>query len=211
MAGAHDHSAGRIPFWVHQIVELLLGMLLLLQGARTGEHVVVLAGMGAVLLLLAVCSEGALAAWPWIGPRLHRVLDLVVAAALAVSPLVLGITHVLSIVVLELAAGAMVWLGVRTEWRRTARRPARSTPAPSTTHAPSTPHAPGRPPAAGPRADSPPVARKLGAAVGKARDDGPRQLGRLVGRAHRAAKAAMTSPEEASSDPETPADGPPAP
>jgi hypothetical protein len=199
MAGSHDHSVGRIPFWVHQIVELLLGMLLLLQGARTGEHVALLVGMGAVLLLLALCSEGALAAWPWIGPRLHRVLDLVLAAALAVSPLVLGVSHVLSIVVLELAAGAMVWLGLRTEWRRPARRPTRTEPAPA-------------PPAAEPgAAATPPVARKLGAAVGKARDDGPRQLGRLVGRAHRAARSAMRSPQEATSDPEPPADGPPGP
>jgi hypothetical protein len=32
----------------------------------------------------------------------------------------------------------------------------------------------------------------MGGAVGKARDDGPRQLGRFVGKAQRAAKAAMT-------------------
>jgi hypothetical protein len=202
MPGPHDHSAGRIPFWVHQIVELLLGMLLLLQGARTGEHVVLLVGMGAVLLLLALCSDGALAAWPWIGRRLHRILDLVLAAALAVSPLVLGVSHVLSIVILELAAGAMVWLALRTEWRRPARRPARARPA---SPAPAPPRSAGPPPA------TPPAARKLGAAVGKARDDGPRQLGRLVGRAHRAARSAMRSPEDPASGSETPPDAPPAP
>ena len=42
--------------------------------------------LGAVLLLLALCSDGALGAWPWIGRRLHRVLDLVAAGVLAAEP-----------------------------------------------------------------------------------------------------------------------------
>src|SRR6478735_9422353 len=123
MAGAHDHPpAGRVPFWIHQLVELLLGGLLLVQGARTGEHTAVLVTLGALLLLLALCSEGALAAWPWIGRRLHRVLDLVAAGVLALSPLALGLDHILPIVILEVAAAAMVWLALRTEWRTPVKR-----------------------------------------------------------------------------------------
>src|SRR6478752_9962173 len=126
MAGAHDHpsapSAGRVPFWIHQLVELLLGGLLLVEGARTGEHTVVLVTLGGLLLLLALCSDGALAAWPWIGRRLHRVLDLVAAAVLALSPLALGLDHALPIVILEVAAAAMVWLALRTEWRTPVKR-----------------------------------------------------------------------------------------
>src|SRR3954453_591182 len=148
MAGTHDHAAdhaaaGRVPFWIHQLVELLLGMLLLVQGARTGEHTAVLVTLGVVLLLLAVCSEGALAAWPWIGRRLHRVLDLVVAAVLALSPLALGLDHVLAIVILEVAAAAMVWLALRTEWRTKAKRSPRRRPqASAATPAPPTPAPP---------------------------------------------------------------------
>src|SRR6516165_12357904 len=98
MPGAPDqHAASRIPFWVHQIVELLLGALLLLQGARNGEHTAVLVTLGVVLVLLAVCSDGPVGAWPWIGRRLHRVLDLVAAAALAAAPLVLGFDGVIAI------------------------------------------------------------------------------------------------------------------
>src|SRR6478752_4517019 len=123
MAGAHDHPpAGRVPFWIHQLVELLLGGLLLVEGARTGEHTAVLVSLGALLLLLALCSDGALAAWPWIGRRLHRALDLIAAAVLALSPLVLGLDHVLAIVILEVAAAAMVWLALRTEWRTPVKR-----------------------------------------------------------------------------------------
>src|SRR5689334_25318138 len=112
MAGAHDHPAGRVPFWLHQLVELLLGVLLLVEGARTGEHTAVLVSLGGVLLLLALCSDGALGAWPWIGRRLHRVLDLVAAGVLALSPLVLGVDHMLAIVILEVAAVALVWLAL---------------------------------------------------------------------------------------------------
>src|SRR6476469_4590413 len=130
MAGTHDHAAdhaavGRVPFWIHQLVELLLGVLLLVQGAHTGEHTAVLVTLGALLLLLALCSDGALAAWPWIGRRLHRALDLIAAAVLALSPLVLGLDHVLAIVILEVAAAAMVWLALRTEWRATPTRAAK--------------------------------------------------------------------------------------
>ena len=50
-------SLGRVPFWIHQLVELLLGILLLVQGARTGEHTVVLVTLGSLLLLLALLQR----------------------------------------------------------------------------------------------------------------------------------------------------------
>ena len=68
-----------MPFWAHQLAEMLLGGLLLIEGARTGQHTAVLVGMGGALLLLSLLSDGALGAWPWIGRRLHRVLDFVAA------------------------------------------------------------------------------------------------------------------------------------
>ena len=224
MADAHDHAGGRIPFWIHQLVELLLGILLLVQGARSGEHTAELVTLGCVLLLLALCTDGAFGAWTWIGRRLHRTLDVVVAAALALSPLVFGFDHALAIVIVEIAAAAMLWLAFRTEWRtRAARKPARPAPASptpstpstsppvpsSTPPSPSTPASPSKPPS--PPTPAVPVARKLGSAVGKARDDGPRQLGRLVGRAQRAAKAAMTpdpAPPQPSEGLATPPDSP---
>ena len=92
-------------------------------------HTAVLVGMGGALLLLSLCSDGALGAWPWIGRRLHRVLDLVAAAVLAASPLLLSLDSVLPIVILEAAALGMVWLAVRTNW--VARRPRSVLAAPS--------------------------------------------------------------------------------
>ena len=212
MAGEHDRSpAGLVPFWAHQLAEMLLGGLLLVEGARTGEHTAVLVGMGSLLLLLALMSDGALGAWPWIGRRLHRVLDLVAAAALAVSPLVLSLDAVLPVVILEVAALGMLWLALRTNWTVRARRSARTRsaappaapPAPAPVPVPSSPV---------PSSPAPPLARKLGTVAGKARDDGPRQLGRAVGRLRRAARGSggpAAPPPATDPPPGAPPDAPP--
>lgn len=212
MAGEHDRSpAGLVPFWAHQLAEMLLGGLLLVEGARTGEHTAVLVGMGSLLLLLALMSDGALGAWPWIGRRLHRVLDLVAAAALAVSPLVLSLDAVLPVVILEVAALGMLWLALRTNWTVRARRSARTRsaappaapPAPAPAPVPSSPV---------PSSPAPPLARKLGTVAGKARDDGPRQLGRAVGRLRRAARGSggpAAPPPATDPPPGAPPDAPP--
>jgi hypothetical protein len=180
---------------------MLLGGLLLVEGARSGQHTAVLVGMGSALLLLSLLSDGALGAWPRIGRKLHRVLDFAAAAVLAVSPLVLSLDAALAIVILEAAALGMVWLGLRTNW--TPRR-ARTRPQPESSAPPPKPAAPAEP-----------IARKLGAALGKARDDGPRQLGRAVGKARNrlredgaADSTAPTTPAPAPPPAPSAADGP---
>ena len=219
MAGEHDRSpAGLVPFWAHQLAEMLLGGLLLVEGARTGEHTAVLVGMGSLLLLLALMSDGALGAWPWIGRRLHRVLDLVAAAVLAVSPLVLSLDAVLPVVILEVAAlghalaGAPHQLdGPRPPLRPhpSGRAPGRSPgPAPAPAPTPGSP-APSSP---APSSPAPPLARKLGTVAGKARDDGPRQLGRAVGRIRRASRGSggpAAPPPATDPPPGAPPDAPP--
>jgi pyruvate/2-oxoglutarate dehydrogenase complex dihydrolipoamide acyltransferase (E2) component len=221
MAGEHDRSpAGLVPFWAHQLAEMLLGGLLLVEGARTGEHTAVLVGMGSLLLLLALMSDGALGAWPWIGRRLHRVLDLVAAAALAISPLVLSLDAVLPVVILEVAALGMLWLALRTNWTVRARRSARTRPATPPAAPPAAPPAPAPAPTPGspapsssaPPSPAPPLARKLGTVAGKARDDGPRQLGRAVGRIRRAARGSggpAAPPPATDPSPGAPPDAPP--
>ena len=192
MAGDHDRTAaGTVPFWAHQLAEMLLGGLLLIEGARTGQHTAVLVGLGSALLLLSLMSGGALGAWPWIGRRLHRILDFAAAAVLAAIPLLLSLTAALPIVILEVAALGMVWLAVQTNWapkRTRARVDPTPDPAPSSTP---TPEAvpPVLPTKAVPTVPGPPLARQLGSAVAKAKTDGPRQLGRAVGRARAKAKA----------------------
>src|SRR5436305_6463941 len=158
MAGDHERSGpATVPFWAHQLAEMLLGGLLLIEGARTGQHTAVLVGMGGALLLLSLLSDGALGAWPYIGRRLHRSLDLVAAAILALSPLLLAVDTVLPIVVLEAAALGMLWLAPRTNCAapraRRARRPAAARPQPEAPAAPA------------PAAPAAPLARQPGAAV----------------------------------------------
>ncbi len=192
MAGAHDRGpAGLVPFWAHQLAEMLLGGLLLVEGARTGQHTAVLVGMGSALLLLSLLSDGALGAWPRIGRRLHRILDFAAAAVLAVSPLVLGLDAVLAIVILEAAAVGMVWLALRTNW--TPRR------VKATSKAAPTPRAPVAPSPA-----PPPLARKAGQAVAQARDDVPRRLGRVVGRARDRFREASAGDRPAAAPERTP-------
>ena len=80
----------RVPFWAHQLAEMLLGVVLLFEGARTGTHVAVVV-VGVVLILFSLMTEGPLCAWPVIPRKLHRVGDVVFAVVLVASPLLLGI------------------------------------------------------------------------------------------------------------------------
>jgi hypothetical protein len=195
-----SHAGGDIPFWVHQVAEMLLGGLLLIEGARTGQHTAVLFAMGGALLLLSLTSDGALGAWPWIGRRVHRLLDFAAAAVLAVSPLFLSVDSALPVVILEAAALGMVWLAWQTNWAPKAKQPKKPPPAkagkprsvpgpdpvpdqvsqaaPAPAPAPST----GPAPAQAPR-PAPALAEKVGGTVARATTDAPRRLGRAVGRA----------------------------
>jgi hypothetical protein len=112
---------------------------------------------------------------------------------------------VLAIVILELAAGAMLWLALRTAW------PARAAPPPASAATPPEPERSATTSGSPTSRPAVPLARRAGAAIGKARDDGPRQLGRLVGRAQRAAKAAMAPEPPAEPDAEPTAGPPPSP
>ena len=185
-SAATERLRGDVPFWMHQVVEMLLGVLVMIEGARDGNHTAVVVSLGATLLLMSLLSDGALGAWTLIGRRLHRAFDALVVGAFAVAPLVFSISDALPIVVLEGAALALAWLWFRTQWVKRAgtRRffPTfnRHRMADATTEA-----VPATPPA-DPAADSAPaeipVARRLGAVAGRMRDDGPRTAGRIVGR-----------------------------
>jgi hypothetical protein len=191
MAGEHQRSpTGGVPFWAHQLAEMLLGGVLMVEGARTGRHTAVLVGLGGALVVLGLASDGALGAWPLVGRRLHRIVDVVAAAVLAASPLVLSIDDVLAVVLLEAAALGMLWLALRTEWAARPRRAPRAR----------------RPPPPEAASPGPTLARRLGAATGKARAEGPRRLGQAVGRARR---ATPSGPGRASRPPSDPPVGPP--
>ena len=103
---------GKQPFWMHQIVEYLLGGTLLAQGLQSPEPVApALAGL-LVLANAATVRGAAFSAFRLVSRRVHRVLDLVVIAAvvvLAVQPWI-DADDGLRLVMLGIAAGlGFVW------------------------------------------------------------------------------------------------------
>ena len=195
-----DRETGaRVPFWAHQLAEILLGVVLLFEGARTGTHVAVMAA-GIALLVFSVITDGPLSAWPLIPRRIHRIGDFVFAGIFAVSPFLFGVDDAAGIVLLGAAAVVMLWLGLRSDFRTPAKRRGRrsepaprpnptATPKPNPTATP-TPNPTANPtatpkPAAGPVAARPavPSARDAGRTLGRLRTGGLRAVGRAVGKA----------------------------
>ena len=159
-----------IPFALHQAAELLLAILLIVVGIHVaGPSQIFLIVGGAFLVLLAVLSDGPLAAWELLSRRAHRVADWIGIAVLALLPAVPGRT-LLSAFLLEFCALAVWRLNASTRFEpRPARPRLRSAAAPP----PAPPSAPpvSRPaPAAGlpPAADLAlrRTARKAGIAAG---------------------------------------------
>lgn len=76
------------PFWIHQLVEYIIGLALIAQGMQDPEPLVpTLAGV--VVLVNAAAVRGPMGAFRFIGRAAHRWLDLLVAAAIlaaAVQP-----------------------------------------------------------------------------------------------------------------------------
>jgi hypothetical protein len=207
---------GRVPFWAHQLAELLLGVVLLFEGARNGTHVAVMAAGGA-LLLFTLVTDGPLAAWPRLPRRAHRIGDFGFAGLLAVSPLLVGADDVLAIVLLEVAAVVMLWLALRGDFRPPkARRPRRDVPPPAAAR-PAAPapasSAPAGDPEPAPRSApnvSVPSARDAGRALGRLRTGGVRAVGRAVGRAS-AERASEQASDAGATGPQAGAPAPPRP
>lgn len=70
------------PFWIHQLVEYLIGVALIAQGMQDPSPVVPTVA-GVLIVVNAAAVRGPLGAFKFIGRKLHRWLDLLVGAALA--------------------------------------------------------------------------------------------------------------------------------
>ena len=153
----------RISFWVHQATEYAIGFLLLTTAIRlVGPPMTHALGGGLLFISLAAVTKGPLAALRWIGRPTHRILDFVLAAVLAASPLLLRFDNVAMTILAEVVAVAVLLLIRRTAY---ADKPKPDRRAAATTFDTVTRAATGG-------------ARMAGRLAGKA----PRQLGRLVGR-----------------------------
>ena len=74
------------PFWLHQLVEYIVGLALIAQGMQEPEPLIP-AGAGVLILVNAAAVRGPMGAFKFIGRKMHRWLDLLVAAALVVAAL----------------------------------------------------------------------------------------------------------------------------
>ena len=72
------------PFWLHQLVEYIVGLVLVAQGLQSPAPVVP-AVAGALVIFNAAATPGPLSAFRVVPRRLHGVLDIVVIALIAVA------------------------------------------------------------------------------------------------------------------------------
>jgi hypothetical protein len=75
------------PFWLHQLVDYILGIVLMAQATEAPKPIVPLA-VGLIVLINAACVDGPLAAFKGLSRPRHRIADVV----LALGVLALGIT-----------------------------------------------------------------------------------------------------------------------
>jgi hypothetical protein len=85
-------EAGKRPFWMHQLVEYILGGALVASGLQSPQPLVP-SVLGGIVLLHAAVTRGAMAAFRLIDRKLHRLLD----------PVVIG---------LEIAGAVQPWISV---------------------------------------------------------------------------------------------------
>lgn len=74
-------DGGKRPFWMHQLVEYILGLALVASGMQS-PYPVVPSVLGGIIILHAAITRGSLAAFRLIDRKLHRMLD----------PVIIGIT-----------------------------------------------------------------------------------------------------------------------
>lgn len=90
-------GTGKRPFWMHQLVEYILGGALVATGMQSPDPLVP-SVLGGVILLYAACTKGAVSAFRVIHRRVHRWFD----------PVLIGV---------ELAAAVQPWVEVRNDTR----------------------------------------------------------------------------------------------
>jgi hypothetical protein len=171
----------RLPLWTHQLVEYLLAVLIVTQSINGGRAATFIAVTGGLLFVLAATTDASMGAVRWIPPQLHRVLDVVVVAALVLAPIVSGTTEILAWVLCLLAATAVAWLNWHTRWTRPAPKVPRAPTAPAEL-APDSP-APGSPAPGSGGASLGESARNVGKTIDRTTRGASRAAGRIYGRA----------------------------
>ena len=88
VACCHGGMSGKLPYWMHQLIEYLLGLLLLFEAARL-KHPLLPAIAGVAIVLLGAMGDAPLSAFRTVRRPVHRTVDLVVGVVLLALGLVL--------------------------------------------------------------------------------------------------------------------------
>jgi hypothetical protein len=115
------------PFWMHQVVEYILGGAMIAAGLQSPTPLVP-SVVGAVIMLNSAITAGPLSAFRVLDRRVHRVIDVVVIAFevfAAVQPWIDLDTGTRGIVLIIAFVHFFVWWN--TNYAMRARRPAVST------------------------------------------------------------------------------------
>lgn len=78
------------PFWLHQVAEYLIGLVLIAIGLQSPEPAVP-SILGALIVVNAALVDGPVGAFRAFDRRTHRILDLVVIAALVAAAAIPGL------------------------------------------------------------------------------------------------------------------------
>ncbi len=102
-------EAGKRPFWMHQLVEYILGGALVASGLQSPTPLVP-AALGGIIMLHSAITRGALAAFRVIDRRVHRLLDPVVIGLCAFGALQpwLSVDNGTRVIILGIAAVHLV-------------------------------------------------------------------------------------------------------
>lgn len=128
------------PFWLHQIVEYVIGAVFISSSIQS-ETPAVPAVLGVTVMLNAACTHGPAGAFSLLHRRVHRIIDLVIIAAIviaAVQPLVAVGDNARVLMVMLAVVLAFVWWNTdfatrderkarRMATKSTRRRPSRPT------------------------------------------------------------------------------------
>lgn len=167
MSAVRAPAGGRLSLDLHRVAEIAVGAALVSVSLHvTGSAATLAAGMA--VMAPALVTRGRLGVVRWCSPACHRVLDVLLIAALALLPLVPHTEGAALAAITEPAAAVLLLLLVRTDYRARGR----AEPRPRTPPPP--PSGPPPPPS------GPPLV-----------DRTARRLGRLAGIVERAARAAV--------------------
>ncbi len=105
--------SGKRPFWMHQLVEYILGGAMVAAGLQSPDPIVP-SVVGGVILLYGGCTKGALSAFRVLNRRIHRWLDPVMVAVVvfaAAQPWVTVRNDTRFVMVAIAIVWVVVWLG----------------------------------------------------------------------------------------------------